>query len=496
MKSFITSIVLLLALSAVAQEDNIFHERSFWRGNPNLNTVQEKIAEGHDPTAFNNNGFDATTLALLAGARPEVVGYLLSLEGNPVNKRTHDGRIYLHWATFGGKVENVRLLLEKGSEVDARDSRGNTPLTFGATNGLTHPEIYRLFEEKGVDLAREKNPQGANLLLLSSPFMEKMDMMDYFLNRGISLASLDDQGNGVFNYAARRGNIALLKELVNAGVDYQTLNKQGGNAFMFAAQGTRGFDNSLEVYQYLQDLGLKANIVAKDGSTPLHRIALSKVKPEILQFFIDAGANVDQQDEEGNTPFLNASFRNSLENVKILAQRSGNLNAVNHSGQSALMLAMENNSPEVVEFLLETGAKVENRDNVGNSVAYYWIVSFNPGKTEEFEQKLQLLQKNGVQMNGLQTEDYTLYHLAALTDNMELIKRLEDFKIPVNAKNEDGMTALHLAAMKAKNDDVMKYLITLGADKKATTPFGETAYELAKENEVLQKKKTSLEFLR
>jgi ankyrin repeat protein len=66
----------------------------------------------------------------------------------------------------------------------------------------------------------------------------------------------------------------------------------------------------------------------------------------------------------------------------------------------------------------------------------------------------------------------------------------------VNVKNDEGFTALHLIAMKATDDQSMKYLLSKGANKKIKTDFEETAYDLASENELLQKQNTSLNFLK
>ena len=68
--------------------------------------------------------------------------------------------------------------------------------------------------------------------------------------------------------------------------------------------------------------------------------------------------------------------------------------------------------------------------------------------------------------------------------------------IDINAKNNDGNTALHLAAMKAKDADILKFLIAQGADTKATTDFEESAYDLASENELLKKNNVGIDFLK
>ncbi len=486
MKHILQLFIFIIGFGSVAQENNIFHDRNFWKENPSLDTVKQKIAEGNNAIAFNNNGFDATTNAILAKADDNVIKYLLTLKGNSVDKRTHDSRIYLHWAALSGKTEIMKFLL---------DSRGNSPLMYAANSGQRDTTVYDIFIANGSNLVDEKNQDGANVLLLVAPFLEDEKELDYYIDKGINLKATDDKGNGIFNYAARKGNIKLLQQLEKKGVEFNIPNKEGGNAFMFAAQGTRGFSNSLPVYQYLKDLGLEPNIVTTDGTTPLHRIAYSNTDPEIFKLFLEAGASVDQKDADGNTPFLNAASRNDLELIKLLSKHVRNIDAINNEGQTALMLAYGNNSSEVVEFLLNEKSNISLKDSSGNTIAYYLLESFDAKKPEGFEAKLKILQKKGIKLNAVQSDGNTLYHLAAKANDISLLKRLASFDIDVNARNDEGMTALHQAAMKAKDDEIMKYLISIGADKNAKTAFEETAYDLAGENELLQDKNVELKFL-
>lgn len=496
MKITLKILLFLVTFSALAQQQNVLADRAFWLQNPSLETLKQKISEGHDPTALNENGFDATVYALITKTDNKIINYLLSLEGNPIDKRTHDSRIYLHWAAYAGEIQNVISLLEKGSSITARDSRGNTPLTFAATSGLTIREIYNLFIAKGVDLTQEKDQNGANTLLLAAPYLKNEADINFYIDKGISLNSIDDEGNGIFNYATRRGNIEFLKLLVNKGVDYKTLNKNGGNAFLFAAQGTRGFENKFEVYQYLKNLGLKPNIVTIDGLAPLHRLAYSTSDKNIFELFLSAGADVNQKDSEGNTPFLNAASRNKLEIVKLLSNNLNDYNYANNEGQTALMLAVAGNNPQVVDFLLQKGSDAIAKDSNGNTVAYYLAKSYLANNSDAFESKLEILKSIGLKLNTTQANGNTLYHFAASENNLELMKRLATFQIPVNAKNNEGITALHQAAMKAENDEMMKYLISIGANKNVKTSFDETAFDLASENEQLQKQNIPLNFLK
>ena len=77
-----------------------------------------------------------------------------------------------------------------------------------------------------------------------------------------------------------------------------------------------------------------------------------------------------------------------------------------------------------------------------------------------------------------------------------MLKKIADLNIDVNAKNKDGLTALHKAAMISKNDTILKYLLSIGAKKEITTDFNETPFDLANENESLTKNKVSIDFLK
>ena len=62
----------------------------------------------------------------------------------------------LHLAAQGGKEQVVRLLLEKGADIEARDRTQQTPLHYAAYSGSE--KLVRLLLEKGADIeARSKN---------------------------------------------------------------------------------------------------------------------------------------------------------------------------------------------------------------------------------------------------------------------------------------------------------------------------------------------------
>src|SRR5690606_1987175 len=101
--------------------------------------------------------------------------------------------------------------------------------------------------------------------------------------------------------------------------------------------------NTLEFFQYLEGLGIKPNVVSKDGTTALHALALRTKDLKLLGYFIEKGVNVNQADANGVTAFMNAASRNSLEVVTYLSSNVKDFNAKNNKDETALSLAVANN---------------------------------------------------------------------------------------------------------------------------------------------------------
>ena len=112
------------------------------------------------------------------------------------------------------------------------------------------------------------------------------------------------------------------------------------------------------------------------------------------------------------------------------------------------------------------------------------------------ENKLKVLEKNGLIINQVQSSGNTLLHIATERNNLDLLKRLASFNIAINIKNKEGLTALQIGAMKAKDTKILQYLMHIGADKNVKTTFNETVYELASENEILKNKNINITFLK
>lgn len=490
-KNLFISIALVAALFSNAQQKNTLLDAAFWKTAPNVETVKAEIAKGNNPAEANANAFDVVVLAINNDAPNATIKFLLEQSGNPVNKSTHDNRIYLHWAAYRGNVEMVEYLIAKGSDVNAEDSHATTPITFAAMNGQSNPALYEAFFKGGID-PKKKYKDGENLLLLAVPFDKDLTLTDFFVTKGLSLKDVDNDGNTAFNYAARTGNVALLKKLLERKVKYTD------NALLIATQGSRRETTSLDAYKYLvEEIKLKPTITGKSGENVLHLLAGKPNQKEIITYFLSKGVDANKLNKDGNTPFMIAAGARENGALEVLLPSAKNINLQNAKGESALTFAVRSGTPENLALLLNKGADVKVTDKDGNSLGVYLVQSYKPDpKQDTFDAKAKLLQEKGLNLAAPQKDGSTLYHFAIAKNDLSLLKKLAGLNIDVNAKNKDGITALHKAAMVAKNDEIMKYLISIGAKKDIKTEFEESAYALAKENESLTKQNVSIEFLK
>lgn len=486
----LSSLLLLVCGSMIAQQKNPLLTGDFWKQNPDIALVQTEIEKGNDPSQLDLNAFDPVVMAINNGASNEVVKYLLTQKGNDKkDKITHDGRTYLHWAAYKGNLEIVDLLISKGYDINLKDEKGATPLEFAAGSGLSNVAVYDRFFKAGID-AKKKYTNGASILLIGMPSMKDLSVADYLVSKGLSLTETDAGGATAFDYAARNGNLANLKALVAKGV------RPTSQALIFAGQGARRSSNPIEVFTYLiDDLKLDPKVTTKDGETVLHLIARKPNQEAIVKYFIDKGVDMTKTDHRGNTPLMLASSAKDLNVVKLLSAKIKDINAKNAKGESALTQAVRGSSPEVMAYLMEKSAdaKVINKD--GSNLAYYLIESYRPGAEAEFSQKLAMLQ-NKMDITAPQNDGNTLYHLAIAKNDIGLLKKIALLNVDINKQNKEGLTALHKAALLAKDDSIMKYLISSGAKLDLKTEFDETAYQLATENEYLAKNNISIDFLK
>jgi len=120
-----------------------------------LEVIEEALANGADINDRDMHGNTALHFASFNG-KIEVVKALLEKEGVDINAKKGSGVTALHCASQEGHTEAVKALLQQdGIEINAEDEGGNTALDIANNEGRT--EIAEIIEAKIAKIAeREK----------------------------------------------------------------------------------------------------------------------------------------------------------------------------------------------------------------------------------------------------------------------------------------------------------------------------------------------------
>ncbi|QGQ93738.1 ankyrin repeat domain-containing protein [Paenibacillus psychroresistens] len=128
----------------------------------------------------------------------------------------------------------------------------------------------------------------------------------------------------------------------------------------------------------------------------------------LLMELLEAGCDVNAQDEEGRTALIQAALYNNVEVVQILIEHGANVNTRDFfNGYAALHFAARNSSLELMQLLLKHKAEVDIKDINGNTPLLVAVINAN-GKAGIIQQLL----LNGADRNTANNQGVSPLELA------------------------------------------------------------------------------------
>ena len=136
----------------------------------------------------------------------------------------------LHLASAEGKEKMVQFLLSKGADVHAKDLINKTALHRAAISG--NNRIVDMLLEHGADI-NWKDSFGKTALMYAVAHGHQ-DMVQLLLDQGANIESEDDYGWTALMYAARKGNQDTVQLLLDKGAEINTRDRGGWTALKYA----------------------------------------------------------------------------------------------------------------------------------------------------------------------------------------------------------------------------------------------------------------------
>jgi ankyrin repeat protein len=195
-----------------------------------------------------------------------------------------------------------------------------------------------------------------------------------------------------------------------------------------------------------------------------------------LQYLIDSAMDLNGRDCFGRAAIhLAVQFGREANaeasTIELLLAKGAEVNAKDKQGNTPLHLAVDTQQDDIVELLLKNGAEVDSINFQGNTPLHLAMTKKQEGKI------LQILFDHGAR--DILINDDFMYGLlvnAIQGHQYENLKMLLANGVNVNAKDRNGMTALHLACMIKADPTIIKLLVMEGAkinieDNIAATPL-------------------------
>ncbi len=449
----------------------------------------------------------------------------------------------LHWAARMGNVDICKILLDMTVSTTAKNKDDQTPIDVQKDNVLTNiispvvdlapppvadttSTLLRAVSQNDTTLCQTLLRAGANVSTVGSSdgttitwsvtpkdsqlttILSNTIQLLYnaqnnsltsesctdFITAGAVVQATDNYGNIALLWAAVFGNTEVCSKLIDAGSYINAQDVYNMTALMFAV-----YYNHINLYQTLLQAGANVNTVGStsDGTTITWNVTpqngqwnvtpqddhMKTILTNTIQLlynaqnnsltltscadFITAGAIVQATDASGNTSLHWAAAHGKADVCSKLVTAGANINAKNNSDQTPLDVAATIEiqtilQPPPVTFL--------------PTLAKQWfktIADAISGSDDNLP--FQFLQAHSdFPVNTRNNQGETALYLAAQAGSDAICKALiQEFKANVNTTTTDGLTPL-LAAIQSEKPSTCELLLTLKANPNFAGPNAET----------------------
>lgn len=235
-------------------------------------------------------------------------------------------------ASICGNNDIIKLLLEKGAEVNAVDKNAFTPLMYSATSG--NAGAVKLLLDKKADV-------DSISLVLETPLFR----------------------------AAGNGHTEVVKLLLEKGADANAQSQEGSTALMLAAD-----NGHTEIVKLLLEKGARKNIkhpysykiaydyARRNGHSEIEELLKPEVEAAPTQIKKTTKKLSPKDQTAVNKQLIDAIWKKDMESVVTAIENGADANA-NVDGDYPIILATYNGCTEIVELLIKQGADVNVEDS-------------------------------------------------------------------------------------------------------------------------------------
>lgn len=406
------------------------------------------------------------------------------------------GRTAVHYAADNGNIDILTSLLRAAGDearklIDCRTLFGDTALMLAAMQGNENAVIALIKADAGLDV-------------------------------------VNNRGQTALDCATMAGYLNICKLLIDAGADILTskvfckMHHQKHQATLQASPSSPGSND------HLRKNDSENSITAEQESWTLLMVAAADGDMNAVKSSLETGADIEATTaKEAQTALMLAAANSHSDIIRLLLFSGANIDAVNVQGWTTLMLAARDNNPEVVSLLISYGADVNHLSPdrwtalaEATSRGYTGIMRLLLACKADTESRsmhdwtplmhaafqgdsdaVELLLAAGADMDVISLHDETALLLAAARKHTSIcitllaagcspepkwVSYIEQAELDNTVGAQDravrfGWTPLMLACQNGLVE-VVRMLLERQVKLQPRSPYGKTAFEIAREN--------------
>ena len=407
-----------------------------------------------NPAGPFRNSMTAIVPSACACANTDIVKYLLTqldqdLVTALLRKKDSEGRTLLHFAAKGGSVEIFDFLLDLGLDLRAQTKLDMTVLDIAALHGRTKlvkhiislvPDMVGVTDHHGFTVAHYAAREG------------NLDILKYVVANGASAILKVQGGNTIFHLASFNGHVSIIDYLMDTYPEIRTL--QNDDSFLPVHLSAKC--GQTETIDFFLRRGTDKSIRTIDGRSLLHIAAFNGNYKLVRHLCTKYAEMIKYVDNDGNTPAHDAAASGNIKTLKYLLNNHIEPYVCSRDGCTLLHEACYYCRTEVMKYLAANFPKMlHSRSNNGYSCCHAAAL----GGSVEI---LDFLIRSGADPGALSEDGSTILHEAAFSGKLDMVKYVSDhcpemFEIA----NVRTYLAVHFAAQEG-HLDVLMHILSMG----------------------------------
>jgi ankyrin repeat protein len=411
--------------------------------------------------------------------------------GTDVDCRNSRRRTNLHYAAFNGRLKMIEHLGQLGADINARDRSQMTPLltvmlSYATANML---KTIKKARQDAVTSETSVGEESDEVKLTPMALVEKkkIAIVDCLLKLGADINAKCNQTDTWLHEALRIDNVQAVKLYAKFGLHTKVkhaneINASGVTSLYFAVQ--QGQKNLIK---HMVLCG--ADVNATYSQVPALHVAVQTRNTEIVQTLLDWGAVIGITELRTLTVVFLALNQGQKEMMRHLAYLGADVNAT-YSRVPLLHTAVQTGNAEIVQTLLDHGANVDSLEfnnvtpashavlsNVTNldtlscladlganlDITYTTSLALNSAATlDNYEELITCLLRHGLDLKTSAVTDWSPVLWSLYYNKIGVLEHLVKCGADVDVKHDTHVATAAVAFIRQGNMKMVKALIQHG----------------------------------